>query len=145
MRGFTLIELMIVIAVIGIIAAIAIPQFANYRQKSIDSIALSDVKNIMLAEESEYVLNQSYVSVPPDVGPAWLFGHTRFVSKNIGFRINTNANNTQYAIFAGHLESDKEYAADTQGQLLKKTQPNAGTVAQTEVGTDLSGWGGSSL
>lgn len=52
--GFTLLELIVVVAVLGILAAIAIQQFAIYRARAVDTAMRSDLKNAALAMESYY-------------------------------------------------------------------------------------------
>src|SRR2546427_10561263 len=53
-KGFTLIELLIVGVIIGILAAIAIPKFANTKEKAYLASMKSDLRNLVTAEEAYF-------------------------------------------------------------------------------------------
>jgi len=61
-KGFTLIELMIVVAIIGILAAIAIPNFLKYQAKSKQSEAKVNLKGIFTSETAYYSEQNTYGS-----------------------------------------------------------------------------------
>ena len=61
-RAFTLIELLIVVVIIGILAAIAIPKFANTKQKAYIAAMKADLRNLVTAEESFFADSTKYTT-----------------------------------------------------------------------------------
>ena len=59
-QGFTLIEVLMVVAVIGLLVAIAIPQFIAYKARGVDTQMKSDLKNAATAMESYFAEKQAY-------------------------------------------------------------------------------------
>jgi type IV pilus assembly protein PilA len=96
-KGFTLIELMIVIAIIGILAAIAIPQFTAYRQRGFNAAAQSDLRNMATAQEAYFTDGQTYSSAVADLTPR---GYTP--SSNISI-VTLSGNTTGYTMTTQHV------------------------------------------
>lgn len=65
--GFTLVELMIVIAIIGILAAIATQQFTVYKARSYNAVSRSDLKNAYTAAQAFFTDNPTSTFTPADL------------------------------------------------------------------------------
>jgi type IV pilus assembly protein PilA len=65
--GFTLIELMVVVMIIAVLIAIAIPSFLGFRQSAQDRSAQSEVRSVLLAQKAFWLENGDYTGAAADI------------------------------------------------------------------------------
>lgn len=121
-KGFTLIELLIVIAILAIIAAIAIIQVTKYRIRANNTASLSDLKNVVAAQEYGASLYNQFLYTRTsgalgDTGIVRLYYKTQPIdslrlSHNVGVVIKTDSYYSTYCAVTKHKYGDTYYAAD---------------------------------
>ncbi len=69
-EGFTLIELMVVVLIMAVLVAIAIPSFLGFRHQAQDRAAQSDLRNALLAEKAVFTATNAFTDVEAEL-KAW--------------------------------------------------------------------------
>ena len=85
-QGFTLLELIVVVAVLGILVSIAIQQFHLYRARAVDASMRSDLKNAALAMESYY---GEFLSYPTNEAAILAVGYRKTFGVTLSITVPT--------------------------------------------------------
>jgi len=100
-EGFTLIEIMVVVLVIGILLAIAIPTFSGAEQRANDRSAQSNLRNALTAEKVLYTDVEAYADTSAAVGQSamavvepsltWVAAGSSYASRAVSATVSTTA------------------------------------------------------
>ena len=141
-KGFTLIELMIVVAIIGILAAIAIPNFLKFQAKSKQSEAKTNLKAIYTAQTGYYGENNTYNSFDKvNWIPVGTARYTYSLGTDNGITAPTPGPGTLFVITpTGSTYTDASFTGVTPTRLVGAGTFVAGAVGNIDNDTDVDQW-----
>jgi prepilin-type N-terminal cleavage/methylation domain-containing protein len=108
--GMTLLELIVVVAVVGILAAIAIQQFQLHRARAIDASMRSDLKNAAMAMESYY---GEFLEYPNSTSAILLVGYRNTSGVALTINVTTPSTFTLNAARAHGSQASFTYDSTT--------------------------------
>lgn len=114
-EGFTLLELVIATAIIGIVAAVAVPQYSAYKTRAYDTTTQSTLHSVFTACKDYWTFNSS--NSPCLLTTLSNNEHGFTPSATIEVTIDSDANNTEYdfSATAHHTSSSSIYGIDHRG------------------------------
>jgi type IV pilus assembly protein PilE len=139
LEGFSLIELMVTVAIVGVLAAIALPSYRSYVLRGNRTDAIKAMAFDQQALERCYSQNFTYVDNPP-TQPCSAAPGTPTDTTNNDYHLTFAINAASYVITAKTINAQ---AADTQCQTFTLTQAGV-QAAQDSSGNDQTQacWGG---
>ena len=111
--GYTLIELLVVIACVSILAAIAIPQFVEYKERAYDTESRATLRNLLLACRIYWEDNGSSNSCSVSVASSAKYGFVLPTDVSMGGA----GDETSFSATAKHDESINTYSIDHKGAI----------------------------
>ncbi|MGP0564649.1 MULTISPECIES: type IV pilin protein [unclassified Nitrospina] len=112
-RGFTLIEVLITIAIVAVLAAIAIPQFTQYKERAYDSDSKSTLRHLFISCRVYWDDQGGTNTCDPAVAgnPAYGFIDPPDVT------VNGSGDETSFSATAQHLSSSNTFTINNDGAI----------------------------